>query len=179
MKTKLSSSLSLALGIACSSLFIALPVHAEEQHWQHGEQARGHDAHARQAWVKQGLDKEATILEIRPSQQAAWDEYAAATLEVAASFKDDMQGKTSESLDAAGLLRQRADHLTEAAKNVSKLADATEKLQAVLSTEQRTVLKRLVAHHGFAHGHHFAHGGKKLDAEVPAAAGKPQAQKSK
>lgn len=182
MYPKLSHSVTTFLGIALLPLFLAsAPAHAQE-HWQHGEHAKVCEGRDGQTWVKQRIEKEASILEIKPSQQTAWEEYAAVKLEIASSFAKGMHSPATESQEASGVLRQRADHMAEAAKNLTKLADATEKLQAVLSPEQRIVLKRLVTEHGFhhhfSHAHGVGHGMMRHDvAQTPA--GKSQPQKTK
>ena len=183
MKIKQKYSVMSILGIALLPLlFTSLPAQAQE-HWRHGEHAKSGEGHNIQAWAKQRIEREASILEIKPSQQAAWDEYSAIKLETASSFVNKPHNaQAPESQEASGLLRQRADHLAEAAKNLTRLADATEKLQAVLSPEQRIVLKRLVARHGFHHhapnAHRFGHGVTNRGSET-APAWKAQQQKSK
>ncbi len=183
MKITIPHAIASRLSIALLPLFlVSMPVHAEG-HWRHGEHADCGKSDNGQAWMKLHMEKEAFILEIKPSQEAAWEEYAAVKLEIASSFAEkahDMQPR--ENLDPAGLLRKRADHMVEAAKSLTRLADATEKLQAVLSAEQQTVLKRLVAHHDFhqhaRHAHKFEHSAMK-HSSASAPAGKPQPQKSK
>jgi len=183
MTAKYSRLVMTMLGIALLPLlFASEPAYAQD-HWQQGEHSTSGDGHNSQAWAKQRIEKEASILEIKPSQQAAWEEYAAVKLEFASAFAKGAHNiQDIESLDASVLLRQRADHLTEAAKNLSRLADATEKLQAVLSPEQRTVLKRLVAQHGFHHHFRHAHGyerGVIKHDSASISSGKQQTQKSK
>lgn len=180
MKSRLLNPLATAAAIVLSSFLIAsVPAHAQE-HGRHGQHAQAADGHDSQAWAKRRIDKEAGLLEIKPSQQSAWDEYAAVKLDIAASFAKGRHAPAPEGQDAAGLLRQRAEHMAEAAKNMTRLADATEKLQAVLSAEQKTVLKRLVAEHGMHHRHHadgLHRGMAKHDGESPAPAAKPQKSK--
>ena len=183
MANKFSCSVRTMLGLALLPLvFASVPAYAQD-HWQHGEHSTCCDGHNSQAWARQRIENEASILEIKPSQQAAWEEYAAVKLEFASYFAKGVHTtQAMDSQDASGLLRQRAEHLAEAAKDLTKLADATEKLQAVLSPEQRTVLKRLVAQHGldhhFRHVHRFERGVTKNDPAL-ATHGKPLPQKSK
>ncbi len=55
-------------------------------------------------------------------------------------------------LDAASRARHRADRAAGIAQELGKLADATEKLQAVLSDNQRALLNRIgQRHHRFGH----------------------------
>jgi len=183
MTTKFSRSVTTVISIALLPLFFASVPALAQDHWQHGEHSTRGEGHSGQAWAKLRIEKEASILEIKPSQQAAWEEYAAFKLEFASSFPERVHSTHAmDSQDASGLLRQRAEHLAEAAKNLNKLADATEKLQAVLSPEQRTVLKRLVSQNGFDHHFGHSHGyepGVTKSNPASATIGKPQPQKSK
>jgi hypothetical protein len=149
-------SFATAVGIAAScGLLLAAPAHADEQHWKHEHHGKEMSAQDRQAGEKKHLDHEATMLEIKASQQAAWDTYAAAKLDLVASFGAMMKPATSDDLDAAAAAHKHADHAAEIAQKLAKLADATDKLQAVLSDDQRKVLNRMAKHHGFGQqGHH-------------------------
>lgn len=120
------------------------------------EQPRGHlremDPQKRLQWVKGRLDKEAAMLEIKPSQQSAWDGYAAAAVDLVAAFGD--RKPLPPTAEAATLVRQRADRAAAMAQHLAKLADATEKLQSVLDDEQRKVLGRIVREHIQFRGRH-------------------------
>ena len=127
------------------------------------------------AWIKDQLDREATWLEIKASQQAVWEAYVAANIELLngyATFKP-----VAPNTDAAGIVRQHADHAAVFAQNIAKVADATEKLQAVLTEDQRKVLDRIVRVHSQFPGRGFGpeeggHWHHHHDADVKAGAPK-------
>jgi hypothetical protein len=105
-------------------------------------------AQHRQEWAAAKLTQDANRLEIKASQQAAWEEYANARKALA----DWKFTKLPDDADAATVAKQRAERVTEAAQKLTALADATAKLQAVLSPEQRKTLDQISRHHG-----HFGH----------------------
>jgi hypothetical protein len=110
-----------------------------------------------QQWIRAKLDKDANRLEIKASQQAAWEEYANARKALAARTFTKQQGNA----DAAAIARKRAERVSEFSQKLTTLADATAKLQAVLSPEQRKTLDQIArhAHRGHGHGHHGRHDG--------------------
>jgi hypothetical protein len=122
-----------------------------------------HDAMVRhwEQHVQGHLDKLAERLEIKASQETAWQKFSAA-------FRDTMQmhammghagigdpGKDADA-DAASLARQQADRASERAQKLAQLADATAALQQALSAEQRLVFNEAARHFAREHG---AHGG--------------------
>jgi hypothetical protein len=103
-----------------------------------------------QEMVQRRLDSAAARLEIKASQQSAWQAYAAAVKDLA-----DVEGlppKPATDADAATLARQRAERASAHARKLSAVADATAKLQGVLSTEQRDVLTELARNTGMRGG---------------------------
>ena len=110
----------------------------------------------RSQWVKMHLDREAAMLELKASQESAWDAYAAATLELMNA--GGMHNPLPANLDASALMRLHAEHATAFAQRLSTLADATAKLEAVLNDDQRQVLDRLVRLHSQFHGMHHWQG---------------------
>jgi hypothetical protein len=113
-----------------------------------GERHYRMDPEQRAQFARKRLDREASMLEIKASQQATWDVYAAARLELMKGFMDAKPAAAD--VDAATLARQRAERAQTAAQGLAKLADATAKLQAVLSDEQRKTFDRLSR--AFGHG---------------------------
>jgi TATA-binding protein-associated factor Taf7 len=105
--------------------------------------------------MKARLDKLAARLEIKASQQAAWEQYAKSV----ESLADRGVKRPSHDADAATISRYRADRATEFAKKLAVIADATDKLQKALTEDQRKILnqvsRRLGQHH---HKHHGWHG---------------------
>ncbi len=190
----LARSVVAAVGIALSgSLAFSAPAQAQE-HWRHEGRGKEVTPQEREAWVKKHIDREAALLEIKASQQSVWEAYAAAKLDLAKSFGAMMQPGQGSDLDAAAAAHRRADRAADIAQKLAKLADATEKLQAVLSEDQRKVLNRIVSHSGFRHpgfDRHWHHGGHMCDdmehgpwherqtPEMPKPAPKAPAAKSK
>jgi hypothetical protein len=161
MKTFTRTLIAALFMSASCALLSATPVYANE-HGEHEGHAKEFCAQDHQAWEKKRIDKEAGMLEIKASQETAWEAYAAAKLDLAAFFGTMMKPVAAEELDAAATARKHAEHATEIAQKLAKVADATDKLQAVLSEDQRKVLNRISQHHEFHHhgfGHHEEHDG--------------------
>lgn len=150
--------------------------------------APGHSwAHTRQVapeeraqWMKMHLDREAAMLEIKASQESAWDAYAAATQDLVSA--GGAQTPLPTNLDATALMRLHAEHAAAYAQRLSVLADATAKLQAVLNDDQRKVLDRLVRLHSQFHGGHHWQGQEPRGGEMappPPAKGAPRTAPAK
>ena len=117
-------------------------------------------AEAKQDWarhhedmVKRMTERMAARLEIKASQQGAWQAYTK-TLESAftpAARQHD--GKT----DAASITRAHAEMAAARAQKLAQIADATAKLQEVLTPDQRKTLDQMVEHamHRMGHRHGF------------------------
>jgi len=106
--------------------------------------------------MKVRLDRLAARLEIKSSQQTVWEEFARSVETLA----DRTGKKPGDDADAAAISRYRADRATEFAKKLTKIADATARLQAALTEDQRKILDQ-TAHHFFRreHGAGSAHHG--------------------
>ncbi len=110
----------------------------------------------RQAEFKAHLDKMAERLEIKPSQQGAWQAFAKACMPPAMLPHD---AKPGVEMDAATMARHHADMAAEHAQHLAQIADATAKLQEVLTPDQRKVLDQMARkfqHHG-PHGRYSEH----------------------
>ena len=105
--------------------------------------------------MKGRLDKLATRLEIKSSQQAVWEEFAKSVETLA----ERNAKKPSDDADAATISRYRAERAAAFTNKLTKIADSTAKLQAALSEDQRKVLNQ-TAHlflrydQGVNHTHH-------------------------
>ena len=97
-----------------------------------------------QARMSQRLDRLATRLEIKASQQDAWAQYRK-TVE---SLMQDRPQRPARDADAATLMRFRAEMAQDRAKNLFTMADATTKLQTVLEPNQRKVLDEIARSFG-------------------------------
>jgi len=114
--------------------------------------------------IKYRLGKLSQRLEIRASQQAAWDRFAN-SVEMLAERRIQQPGTDA---DAAAIARYHADRASDFAKKLGVIADATDSLQKVLTEDQRKVFNqaaRLAMHgrhewgrhdHGMEGGNHDA-----------------------
>jgi len=112
---------------------------------------KGHEqmsAEKMQEHMKANLGKLSERLEIKSSQQATWGEFAQSVETLTArNIK-----KPDEGADAATVSRFRADRATEFARKLTEIANATAKLQTVLTEDQRKILNQ--ASHRFLHKKH-------------------------
>lgn len=125
-----------------------------------------------QAKIKAHLAKLHERLEIKASQQKAWDAYAKSV----EAIPEGMKKRPGKDADAATLARFRAERAAHFAKKLSAIADTTAKLEAVLTPSQRQVFDaaaRRYGHRGYGrHGmgmkgdhceyHDGYHGGGKM-----------------
>lgn len=117
-------------------------------------------AKQRQEWIRNRIDRMAGRLEIKASQQGAWQAYAKA-LQAAT----ERPAKTPDrKTDAASIARLRADLATAHAQKLAQIADATAKFQEVLSPDQRKTLDQIVARSG-RRWHHFHGDGRTEQSE--------------
>ena len=111
--------------------------------------------------MHQRLDRLAARLEIKASQQDAWDAYRSTVQSMFQSRRE----RPERDADAVTLLRFRADMAQSRAQNLATMADATAKLQQVLDPNQRKVLDEVVRnlggrgkHRGQGYRHHHRGG---------------------
>ena len=106
----------------------------------------------RQEFFRHMSDRVADRLEIKPSQQAAFQAYTAALQTALTPPAKHPEFKS----DAAGIARMNADMAAEHAKRLAAIADATAKFQEVLTPDQRKTFDQMAAafmhHHGMHHG---------------------------
>lgn len=100
---------------------------------QQSFQQRRHDM------IATRLAQMANRLEIKPSQQDAWNTYST-TVESLAETPRQLPPRDA---DAATLLHFKADRLAEMSQHLNKLADATATLAKALTPEQRSVLNEM------------------------------------
>ena len=98
--------------------------------------------------------KMASRLEIKASQQAAWGDYVKAR----ESMFANPPVRPARDADAATIARARADFAADMARRLAVVSDATAKLQAVLTPEQRKVFDEMARRSG-RHGHRGDRGG--------------------
>lgn len=145
-----ASGVLLMVLAAPSASFASEEVCHHPEHRQMAAEDRGE-------WVKKQMDKEAAWLEIKASQQGAWDKFAAANIALASTMGER---KTSLDADTIPAIRQHAQQAAAISQGLTNLADATEKLQSVLSEDQRRVLDRILSLHAQFRGKRFSEGMK-------------------
>jgi phage gp16-like protein len=128
----------------CSSEVIANP-------YEHCD-ARQMGAESMYEHIKIRLDKLSERLEIKSSQLAAWDEYSKSV----EGLVEPNSNRSKEDADAQTIARYRADRAASVAKKLSVIADATAKLQSVLTEDQRIIFNRVSRQ--YFHPHHSWHG---------------------
>ena len=106
--------------------------------------------------IKSRLAKLAEHLEIKSSQQAAWEAFSKSV----ESLAERRVILPNEDADAVTILRYRADTTSEFAKKLTGIADATAQLQTVLTEDQRIILNQAARHflnhkHGWNNMSHF------------------------
>jgi hypothetical protein len=108
-----------------------------------------------QQGMQRHLDHLASRLEIRASQQEAWNGFAAAVRGLVPAKPPEAP---AHDLDAAARARLAADRTADRAKRLGQLADATAKLQQVLDPPQKEVLNQVAREFAHRHEHHGMHG---------------------
>lgn len=151
MHTKSSSGAKLASGAFFFAVLLGSAL-AADPGLNRGEQRAQH----RQEWVRVKLEKDANRLEIKASQQAAWQAYASART----AFAERAFSRPAPEADAATIAKARAERAADRARKLTVLADATTKLEAVLSPEQRSTLDQIVRSSHHRAPHHYRHGNR-------------------
>lgn len=134
---------------------LSMSAWAEQDHHQQDQQ---NWAQHRQHWIKAKLSKMADRLEIKSSQQGVWQAFAKAVEE---PLNIPMK-KPDANEDAATMARRHADFATANAKKMVKIADATARLQEVLTPDQRVTFDQMAheLHHPRHQLHHEEHGSR-------------------
>ena len=104
-----------------------------------GNSSQQANAAAMNERIQHRLEKLSDRLEIKASQQSAWDEYARSV-----SMLEDRNWKRPDAdADAAAIAHYRADRATVLAKELTAIAEATDRLQKVLTPEQRKIFNEV------------------------------------
>lgn len=110
-----------------------------------------------QSRMQAHLDQMAMRLEIKASQQEAWQAYVKTHKEM---FDGAMKPAPKDA-DAATIARHRADMAAQMAAKLATLADATAKLQGALTPDQAKLLAEMTRHPmGGRHGGKGGFGGR-------------------
>ncbi len=135
----------LKITFAAALLCIAMPALAvmdDNDHHPAKDGSAHQDHHNFEQHLKYRLNKLSNRLEIKASQEAAWEEYAKSVEALA----EHHEKKPEENADAATISRERADRATEFAQKLTKIADSTSKLQTVLTEDQQKVFNQVTRH---------------------------------
>jgi Spy/CpxP family protein refolding chaperone len=151
MKTKHFKRARLTLVVG--ALFLAgslsaLPAAAEPHQERPADSMQGH-----QDWLKHKIDQTAERLEIKASQQNAWQAYAKSV----AAIGTGIHAEPDDTADAATIAKFHAERAGQFAAKLKQIAEATAKLEAVLTAEQRKTFDQIVReamHHGPGHHEH-------------------------
>jgi hypothetical protein len=141
--------------VLCSGLAYPLTGAAEEAAPPAHDSTRASMEQRLSQHLQAHLDQLAARLEIKASQEPAWQAFSASFRELMTPVRpagktDEKSGRMAE-LDAAAMAREQADRAAEHAQKLARLADATAKLEQVLGNDQRQVLNEAARH--FAHEH--------------------------
>lgn len=123
-----------------------------------GDEAAMHRQHRMehmQMKMKARTAEMASRLEIKASQQGAWGEYVKARESMWAN--PPVRPARDADADAATIARSRADFSADMARKLAVVSDATAKLQAVLTPDQRKVFDEMARRSGHR-GHRGGHG---------------------
>lgn len=161
MKSITRSKLTTALFAAGLALAAAAPVSAAPGQGPSMREMTPEMQERMQSRMQARLDKMAERLEIKASQQDAWQAYA----KVHKDMFDARPTPPAKDADAATLARHRADMAAKMATKLATLSDATAKLQGALTPEQAKTLADMTRHpmggrHGGkgGRGEHSRHG---------------------
>jgi hypothetical protein len=141
--------------IVSTVLLTAWPLYSMAQQDHSSSTPHGASMHEHmQEGMQKHLDHLAARLEIRASQQEAWNAFATAVRGLAPANSPE---RPADDLDAAGRARLAADRAAERSRKLALLADATAKLQQALDAPQKQVLNEVArnfGHHWRGHGMH-------------------------
>ncbi|MEZ5618438.1 MAG: Spy/CpxP family protein refolding chaperone [Rhodocyclaceae bacterium] len=141
MKLTTRSKLATALFAGGLALAVAVPV-ATASPGKGPREMTPEMQERMQSRMQARLDKMAERLEIKASQQDAWQAYA----KVHKDMFDARPTPPAKDADAATLARHRADMAAKMATKLATLSDATAKLQGALTPEQAKTLADMTRH---------------------------------
>lgn len=152
---KLGILATIVTGAILITSFNSIAMADPAEHCGHKQMTQEQMQQHMQEQMKTRLDRLAQRLEIKASQQAVWEDFAKSieTLPVRNAKKP------ADDADAATIARYHADRTAEMAGKMTKIADATAKLEAALTPDQRKVLDQtahlfLQHRHGAGYEHH-------------------------
>lgn len=141
---------AIVAGVALMAQFVA-PVRAATVA---PDEAKADWASQHREIFRKHIDLMANRLEIKASQQGAWQAYVRALEAAIALPEKEAEAKS----DAASITRMHANRAAVRAQKLAQIADATATLQETLSPDQRHTLDQMVSR--FAHRRHGFHWGE-------------------
>jgi len=155
MYSKLGLLATLVTGTILIASFNSIAMADPAGHCGHLQMTQEQMQQHMQERMKTRMDRLAQRLEIKASQQSVWEGFAK-SVETLPELKAKMP---ADDADAATIARYHADRTAEMAGKLTRIADATAKLEAALTPDQRKVLDQtahLFLHHrqGAGFGHH-------------------------
>jgi len=139
--TKAIAGMLAAAGLTIAITAASLPAFAAGRDDPASMQQRFEQMQAR---MKARITKMGERLEIKASQQAAWNEYAGARQSMMAQGP----ARPAKDADAATVARSRADFVADMARKLAVVSDATAKLQAVLDDNQKKTFNQMAQRSG-------------------------------
>ncbi len=152
MNRKLGTLATLSILVALMTAFHSVAIANPAGHCDNAQMSPEKIQEQIKEHMKARLDRLAGRLEIKASQQAAWEEFSKSV----AMLAERHVKAPADDADAATISRYRADRAAEFAKKQAAVADATAKLQAALTEAQRKILTQesrrfLRRGHGWRH----------------------------
>ncbi|MGA7749191.1 MAG: Spy/CpxP family protein refolding chaperone [Gallionella sp.] len=144
LNIKLGVLTTIVIGTVLMTAFHSVAMASPGGHCDH-EQMSSEKMHE---FMKARLEKLAGRLEIKSSQLASWEEFTK-SVEL---LSERHAKEPKDDADAATVSRYRAERATELAKNLTTIADATAKLQTVLTEDQKKIFNQ--ESHRFLHNRH-------------------------
>lgn len=144
---KLGMLATVAIGAVLLASFHSIAMANPEGHCD----AMQVSAEEKHEYMKTRLDKLAARLEIKSSQQVAWDDFSRSVEALAERHAKEPK----DDADAAAILHYHAERAAEFAKKLTVVADASAQLEAVLTDNQKRAFSQVSRR--FLHEHHGWH----------------------
>ncbi len=152
MNPKLGLLATIVTGAILMTAFYSIAMANPAEHRDHKQMNPEQMQQYRQEHMKIGLDRLAQRLEIKASQQAVWEDFTKSV----EMLTDQNAKKPDDDADAATIAHYRADRAAVFASKLNRIADATSRLQAMLSEDQRKIFNQ-TAHRFLRHGQGVSH----------------------
>lgn len=129
-------SAAVAIGVVVTAFLSSVSMAEPEMRGDSSPQVK---AAAMNARIQHRLEQLSQRLEIKASQQSEWEEYARSV----SMLEDRNWKRPDKDADAAAIAHFRADRATVLAKELTAIAETTDKLQKVLTEDQRKIFNEV------------------------------------